>query len=527
MISLASVYHNEIPSFLNPYLKSPSLERLKNVDMNCGMSFTSFPRFSCVQPYSRFHHSLGTALIVWHFTQSREQTLAALFHDISTPAFSHVIDFLHGDHMSQESTENKTEEFILKDPLIMAQLEKDGIGVKAVSDYHMYPIADNDSPRLSADRLEYTCGNIISYEFGSEDDLKRLYGDLRVGVNEEGIEELVFTHQEYAAEFAQLALKCGKIYSCDEDRYGMEYLARLIQEGIRLGILSEEDLYTGDQEVMARLEHSPLKKKTDFCRQLFMTKRTDASDPEGFIIYTKKRYIDPLGPHARASASDHSFRQTKEAFMALDYGYRLKGVSMSETKTIVVASSNEGKIREFRQMLEPRGYMVKSLADFPDMPEIDETGTTFSENAVIKAKAVTDRYGITAVSDDSGLEIDAFDKKPGVMSARWLGHDTPYSEKNRIILEKMQGIENRTCRYVCAIAITRPDEEPVVFEETVECTIAYEPSGENGFGYDPIIYYPPFGKTMADMDKDEKNSISHRGKAVRLMEAWLEENGNA
>ncbi|MBR3350380.1 MAG: XTP/dITP diphosphatase [Solobacterium sp.] len=195
---------------------------------------------------------------------------------------------------------------------------------------------------------------------------------------------------------------------------------------------------------------------------------------------------------------------------------------MSTPKTIVVASTNEGKIREFRQMLEPRGYTVKSLADFDDMPEIEENGTTFAENAVIKAEAVTKRYGIMAVSDDSGLEIDAFDRQPGVHSARWLGHDTPYSEKNRIILEKMKGIENRTCRYVCAIAISRPEQESIVFEDTVECTIAFEPSGTNGFGYDPIIFYPPYGKTMADMTKDEKNALSHRGKAVRKLEEWLE-----
>lgn len=195
---------------------------------------------------------------------------------------------------------------------------------------------------------------------------------------------------------------------------------------------------------------------------------------------------------------------------------------MSTQKTIVVASTNEGKIREFRQMLEPRGYTVKSLADFDDMPEIEENGTTFAENAVIKAEAVTKRYGIMAVSDDSGLEIDAFDKQPGVHSARWLGHDTPYSEKNRIILEKMKGIENRTCRYVCAIAISQPEMESIVFEDTVECTIAFEPSGTNGFGYDPIIFYPPYGKTMADMTKDEKNAISHRGKAVRKLEEWIE-----
>ena len=194
---------------------------------------------------------------------------------------------------------------------------------------------------------------------------------------------------------------------------------------------------------------------------------------------------------------------------------------MMSEKVIVVASTNEGKIREFRQMLEPKGYTVKSLKDFDDMPEIEENGTTFSENAVIKANAVTSRYGIMAVSDDSGLEIDAFDKGPGVHSARWLGHDTPYEEKNRIILERMQGVENRSCRYVCAIAVTQKDHEPVVFEDTVECVIADHPAGSNGFGYDPIIFYEPYGKTMAEMSKEEKNGISHRGKAVARLEEWL------
>lgn len=192
-----------------------------------------------------------------------------------------------------------------------------------------------------------------------------------------------------------------------------------------------------------------------------------------------------------------------------------------EKNTIVVASGNQGKIKEFREMLEPEGYTVLSLADFPDMPEIEENGTTFHDNAIIKAQAVTNRYGIMAISDDSGLEIDALDKKPGVMSARWLGHDTPYDIKNAKVLELMQGKENRSCRYVCAIAITQKDEEPVVFEDCVECEIAKEAKGNNGFGYDPIIYYPPFKKTMAEMSKEEKNSISHRGKAVRKLEVWL------
>ncbi len=192
-------------------------------------------------------------------------------------------------------------------------------------------------------------------------------------------------------------------------------------------------------------------------------------------------------------------------------------------KEIVVASTNKGKIREFKEMLEPMGYTVKSLADFPDMPEIEENGTTFEENAVIKAQSVTDRYGIEAISDDSGLSIDAFGGEPGIHSARYLGHDTSYDYKNRVILERMEKESNRNCHYTCAIAVTRPNEEPVVFCDIVDCEIAKEPKGENGFGYDPIVYYAPLQKTMAEMTKDEKNAISHRGKAIRRFEEWMDE----
>lgn len=188
---------------------------------------------------------------------------------------------------------------------------------------------------------------------------------------------------------------------------------------------------------------------------------------------------------------------------------------------IIVASTNAGKILEFREMLEPLGYEVLSLSDFPAYIAPEENGKTFAENAVIKAQGMTNAYHCMAISDDSGLEIDAFGSEPGVHSARFLGHDTPYDYKNKVILERMQGVTNRGCRYVCAIAVTMPGKEPVVFQDTVECEIAQEARGNNGFGYDPIVYYPPFQKTMAEMSKDEKNSISHRGKAVRKLETWL------
>ncbi len=190
-------------------------------------------------------------------------------------------------------------------------------------------------------------------------------------------------------------------------------------------------------------------------------------------------------------------------------------------KEVVIATGNEGKLREFRQMLEPRGFVVHGLKELKDHKEPEENGKTFAENAVIKAQAVTDQYGIMAIADDSGLEIDALNGEPGVYSARYLGHDTPYSYKNQVLLERMQGVQNRRCRYVCSIALTRPQAEPVVFTETVECVVAREPKGSNGFGYDPIVFYEPLGKTMAEMSREEKNAISHRGKAVRDLEAWL------
>ena len=195
-------------------------------------------------------------------------------------------------------------------------------------------------------------------------------------------------------------------------------------------------------------------------------------------------------------------------------------------RQIIVASTNAGKIKEFRELLEPRGYHVLSLMDLPEQISIEENGTTFAENAVIKAQSVTDAFGIEAIADDSGLEIDAFGGEPGVHSARYLGHDTPYTYKNNVILERMKGREDRGCRYVCAIAWTRPDQTPVVIEDTVECVIAEEPRGLNGFGYDPIVFYPPYGRTMAEMTPEEKHRISHRGKAVRRLEKLFdEENG--
>ena len=155
-----SLYHPEIPEFLRRLAETPPMARLRQVGMNCGCEYTSFPHFAGWAPYSRFDHSVGVGLIVWHFTGDLRQSAAGLLHDAATPAFAHVVDFLHGDHLHQESTEARTAELIETSPELQALLKEYGLTTEDVADYHRYPIADNDSPQLSADRLEYTLGDL-------------------------------------------------------------------------------------------------------------------------------------------------------------------------------------------------------------------------------------------------------------------------------------------------------------------------------------------------------------------------------
>lgn len=191
-----SLYHPEIPEFLCRLAETPPMARLRQVGMNCGCEYTSFPHFAGWAPYSRFDHSVGVGLIVWHFTGDLRQSAAGLLHDAATPAFAHVVDFLHGDHLHQESTEARTAELIETSPELQALLKEYGLTTEDVADYHRYPIADNDSPQLSADRLEYTLGDLRCYGFAGADALRVFYEDLTVWRDESGRPELAFRTRE-------------------------------------------------------------------------------------------------------------------------------------------------------------------------------------------------------------------------------------------------------------------------------------------------------------------------------------------
>lgn len=188
-------------------------------------------------------------------------------------------------------------------------------------------------------------------------------------------------------------------------------------------------------------------------------------------------------------------------------------------KEIVLASSNQGKVREVEMMMKDMGIRVIPLSETSFTEEIEENGATFEENAVIKARAVAEKLQVPVLADDSGLEIDYLDKAPGIYSARYLGHDTPYSIKNQMILEKLEGIadERRSARFVCSMALAFPDGKVLTTTATMEGRIAYEIKGENGFGYDPIFYLPEFHMSSAEISPEQKNEISHRGKALRMM----------
>lgn len=192
---------------------------------------------------------------------------------------------------------------------------------------------------------------------------------------------------------------------------------------------------------------------------------------------------------------------------------------------IIVATANEGKMREVRLLLADVGMEILSMKEAGADLDIVEDGTTFAENAEIKAKAVWNLTGDMVLADDSGLVVDYLYGEPGIYSARYMGEDTSYEVKNRAIIDRLRGAvgKERSARFVSAIAVVLPDGRVLHTQEVIEGVIADEPVGNEGFGYDPIFYLPEYGMTSAEIPIEKKNEISHRGKALRAMKVQLRE----
>lgn len=192
-------------------------------------------------------------------------------------------------------------------------------------------------------------------------------------------------------------------------------------------------------------------------------------------------------------------------------------------KQIMIATGNMHKVAEFKRMLAPLDYEVKSLADLQETITIEENGTSFQENALIKARAIHDCLGIAVVSDDSGLVVNAMNGAPGIYSARFMGEDTSYTVKNQAIIDAVNQHTDRGAKFVCAIAYIEENGNEHVFTGVVEGEIAKESIGEKGFGYDPIFFYPPYQTTLANVSEDMKNKVSHRGRALAQLVTYMEE----
>ena len=332
--TLWHIYSPEIPDFVGSLAETPPMQRLKQVGMNCGCEYVALHKEDMRRRYTRFEHSVGVALIVWHFTHDPKQAIAGLFHDISTPAFAHVVDFLNGDHLTQESTEAPTAEMIDNSPEIQAILSGLTLATADVSDYHLYPIADNASPQLSADRLEYTFGKFIQYGVCGMDDIERFYNALSAGTNEHGHPEIIFQTPEIAEEFALRSMKCSYVYVSDSDRFTMQYLAELLKFAMQGGHpLTMDDLYTTEERVIGKLKKCQITDNMWYTyTRIKAVQRTSKPVPDTFCVKVnaKRRYLDPyVKGVARVAEYSRKYRTEVNQFLAVSFDEWL-----SEPKTI-------------------------------------------------------------------------------------------------------------------------------------------------------------------------------------------------
>jgi len=271
-------------------------------------------------------HSIGVANIVWNFTNDKTQTIAGLLHDISTPVFAHTIDFLNNDYMEQESTEDETSVFIRNSASITALLEKNSVSLNDVSEYSKYPIADNDTPMLSADRLEYTLGNGYIVHGIELQEIEDVYNDLTVVKNENGADELCFSSVEKAIKLVDISLQNSYWFVSDEDRFTMQYLADFIQCTLDDGILTYADLFTTESHVIGKLQSNSdsLDAWNNFTKISAVSSSTEKKPYRYSVkIPAKKRYINPLVIHGsnvvRVTDIDTQSKEKIDAFLSLDF----------------------------------------------------------------------------------------------------------------------------------------------------------------------------------------------------------------
>ena len=299
----------EFPKFLKKYIQLPILQRLSGIGLLCGTDWTSLYKNRFF--YSRLDHSVGVALIIWNFTKDKTQTIAGLLHDISTTVFSHVSDFRKGDALTQTSTEEPTQKMILSDSVLCNLLQQDGIDPKKVVDYHVYPIADNEIPSLSADRLEYMYPSGAALDGSwSLEEIAKTYNDLTIFKNEENKDELGFNSVEIAELYCKKFCMIGHILQLNENKLCLQLLSQIMSKAVELDVLQEEDFMTlSESKIIEKIESFISKKTLGIEEQKFATmyntfrkmtkvehtnQKLSEDEYFGVSLKVKQRYINPL-----------------------------------------------------------------------------------------------------------------------------------------------------------------------------------------------------------------------------------------
>lgn len=308
------VLEPDFPEWLYEYINTKELLKQKYISVTCGTIYSSL--FESDFFYSSLDHSVAVALIIWHFTHNKKQTLAGLFHDIATPVFKHCVDFLNGDCMKQESTEDLTTEIIKKSPEIMNLLKRDNIDIYEVNDYHVYPVADNDTPQLSADRLEYSMSNaLFIYRLKNIEDIKEFYNDIEIQHNEKNEIELGFKTKEIAEKFVDITSKLSIIYREDRTRYSMQLIADILRGLSKENKITKKDLYKlKESDVIKIIEKSKYKEIFEKWRKAKKAKTSKTEPKDVYYVHhgAKIRYINPLCNERRINEISRNAKENIE-----------------------------------------------------------------------------------------------------------------------------------------------------------------------------------------------------------------------
>ena len=315
-----NVLESNFPEWLNDYIETKELLKQRYISVTCGTIYSDL--FESEFFFSSLDHSVAVALIVWHFTHDKKQTLSGLFHDIATPVFKHCVDFLNGDYMTQESTEDLTSKIISNSKEIMELLKRDNIKLEEVEDYHIYPVADNDTPKLSADRLEYSLSNaLLTYKLSDIDEINKIYNDVILDKDEDGTLELSFKSKETALEFVKITSKLSIIYREDRTRYSMQLIADIIKKLNEDGLITKEDLYNKkESEVIEIIENSKYKDIFNIWKNAKNIKVSKEKPENVYFVHhgAKIRYIDPLVNKKRISSISEEAKEEIDKNLSYD-----------------------------------------------------------------------------------------------------------------------------------------------------------------------------------------------------------------